>query len=121
MASRTDVRSTRPAEPVYDLVNCGPRRRFVVRDKNGLPLIVHNCENLCQGLSRDVLAANMPAIEAAGYELILSVHDENLTEAPDEPTYSEADLSRHMTTVPDWADGLPLASAGFEAKRYRKG
>ncbi|MDZ7789753.1 MAG: DNA polymerase [Xanthomonadales bacterium] len=79
------------------------------------------CENLCQGLARDVLAANMPAIEDAGYDLILSVHDENLTEAPNDPTYSEADLSRHMATVPEWADGLPLASAGFEATRYRKG
>jgi hypothetical protein len=27
----------------YDLVNCGPRNRFVVRGKNGELLIVHNC------------------------------------------------------------------------------
>jgi len=30
-------------ERVYDLVNCGPRSRFVVRGATGTPLIVHNC------------------------------------------------------------------------------
>ena len=29
-------------EPVYDIINCGPRTRFVVQDENGAPLIVHN-------------------------------------------------------------------------------
>ena len=29
-------------EPVYDIINCGPRTRFVVQDENGKPLIVHN-------------------------------------------------------------------------------
>ena len=30
-------------EPVFDLVNCGPRNRFVVRGVTGEYLIVHNC------------------------------------------------------------------------------
>jgi superfamily II DNA or RNA helicase len=30
-------------ERVYDLLNCGPRSRFVVRGHNGEHLIVHNC------------------------------------------------------------------------------
>lgn len=46
---------------VYDLVNCGPRSRFVVRDSDGLPLIVHNCT---QAAARDVIARSMPRIEA---------------------------------------------------------
>lgn len=28
---------------VYDLLNCGPRSRFVVRGTTGIPYIVHNC------------------------------------------------------------------------------
>jgi hypothetical protein len=28
---------------VYDLLNCGPRNRFVVRGDTGIPIIVHNC------------------------------------------------------------------------------
>lgn len=46
---------------VYDLVNCGPRSRFVVRGEDGLPLIVHNCT---QAAARDVIARSMPRIEA---------------------------------------------------------
>lgn len=36
---------TRPSawRDVYDIVNCGPRSRFVVAGEDGQPLIVHNC------------------------------------------------------------------------------
>lgn len=77
-------------------------------------------ENVTQAASRDVLAANMPGIEAAGYQIVLSVHDENLTEAPDTPDFNADHLAGLMATNPTWADGLPLAAAGFEAYRYRK-
>jgi len=36
-----NVRSRRL--PVYDLINCGPRSRFVVMAADGSPVIVHNC------------------------------------------------------------------------------
>lgn len=78
-------------------------------------------ENATQAFARDVLAYNMPAIEQAGYEIVLSVHDELLTETPDDPRYSADDLGRMMATVPAWAKGIPLAASGFETVRYRKG
>lgn len=102
---------------VYDLVNCGPRSRFVVRGRDGLPLIVHNCT---QAAARDVLAANMPRIEQQNYSIVLSVHDELLTETPDTDDYSSDHLAALMSQVPTWATGLPLAAAGFEATRYKK-
>lgn len=105
---------------VYDLINCGPRHRFVIW-ADGAPLIVHNCENATQAFARDILAYNMPAIEAAGYEIVLSVHDELLTETPDTPEFTADELGRMMATAPSWAAGLPLAAAGFETYRYRKG
>lgn len=77
-------------------------------------------ENVTQAASRDVLAANMPAIEAAGYAITLSVHDELLTETPDAPEYSGDGLASLMSQVPAWAQGLPLAAAGFETYRYKK-
>lgn len=86
----------------------------------GAPLIVHNCENATQAFARDVLAHNMPSIEQAGYEIVLSVHDELLTETPDDARYTADALSRMMATAPDWAPGIPLAAAGFETLRYRK-
>ena len=87
----------------------------------GAPLIVHNCENATQAFARDVLAYNMPAIEAKGYEIVLSVHDELLTETPDTEHFNADELGRMMATPPAWARGIPLAAAGFETYRYRKG
>lgn len=104
---------------VYDLVNCGPRHRFVIA-AGGLPLIVHNCENWTQASARDVMADRMPHIDASGYEIVLSVHDELLTETPDTDEYSSDALAAMMATNPAWATGLPLAAAGFETTRYRK-
>lgn len=77
-------------------------------------------ENVTQAAARDVLAASMPHVEAAGYEIVLTVHDEIITEAPDLPEYNAEHLAQLMSTNPPWADGLPLSAAGFEAPRYRK-
>lgn len=77
-------------------------------------------ENATQAASRDVLAASMPPIEQAGYEIVLTVHDEDITEAPDLPEFNPDHLASLMATVPSWAEGLPLAAAGFESYRYRK-
>jgi DNA polymerase len=77
-------------------------------------------ENADQAASRDVLAHNMPAVEDVGYEIVLSVHDELITETPDSDDYSSDHLAELMSVVPPWARGLPLAAAGFETTRYRK-
>lgn len=77
-------------------------------------------ENITQAAARDVLAANMQRIEDHGYEIVLSVHDELLTETPDTDDYSSDELASLMSINPTWAEGLPLAAAGFECHRYRK-
>jgi DNA polymerase len=77
-------------------------------------------ENCCQGVARDVMAWNMPAIEQAGYKQILTVHDEVITETPDSKDYSAEGLSALLAANPPWALDMPLAAAGFEAYRYRK-
>lgn len=66
------------------------------------------------------MAANMQTIEDDGYEIILSVHDELLTETPDTDDFNHEELSALLSTVPPWAAGIPLAAAGFETYRYRK-
>jgi DNA polymerase len=78
-------------------------------------------ENLCQAVARDTMTANMPLIEAAGYEIVLTVHDEIIAEAPDEPQYNAKHLASLLAANPDWAPDMPLAAAGFETYRYRKG
>jgi DNA polymerase len=77
-------------------------------------------ENVCQAVARDVMAWNMPAIEAAGYQIVLTVHDEVITEAPDTPDFNPDHLGSLLAAVPSWAVGMPLAAGGFEAYRYRK-
>lgn len=77
-------------------------------------------ENITQATARDILAHNLPTIEKAGYSIVLTVHDEVITETPDTPNYTEENLSAMLATNPPWADGLPLAAGGFEAPYYRK-
>lgn len=77
-------------------------------------------ENICQGGARDVMAENMPLIDEAGYDIILTVHDEVVTEAPDTDEYSVEGLSALLATNPPWALDLPLAAGGFKDVRYRK-
>jgi DNA polymerase len=77
-------------------------------------------ENIVQATARDVLAHGMALAEKAGYEICLHVHDELITETPDDPAYSAEGLSALMAKGPGWSLGLPLAAAGFECNRYRK-
>lgn len=79
-------------------------------------------ENVTQALARDILAYNMQAVEDAGYEIVLSVHDELITQVPaNDDRFSPEGLSEIMTRVPPWAEGLPLAAKGYAALRYKKG
>ena len=77
-------------------------------------------ENVVQATARDVLASGMVRAEAAGYEVCMHVHDELITETPDDPAYSAAGLSAQMCANPSWSLRLPLSAAGFETPRYRK-
>lgn len=78
-------------------------------------------ENITQAAARDVLASSMQPAEDAGYEIVLTVHDEIIAETPDTPEFSHTHLAEIMATVPPWAKGLPLAAAGYDTHRYRKG
>lgn len=77
------------------------------------------CENGTQALARDVMTHNMPAVEAAGYNILLTVHDEIVTESPIGHG-SVDELCSLLATNPPWAPGLPLAAEGFEDTRYHK-
>lgn len=107
------------AKEVFDLTNCGPRHRFVVLGEEG-PLIVHNCENITQAVACDLLSEGLLRMDAAGYKTVLTIHDEAITEAPDTDEFTFKKMEHLMSTLPDWAPGLPLVAAGYEAYRYRK-
>ena len=77
-------------------------------------------ENCIQAIARDVMAHAMPQVEDEMYEIVLSVHDELICEAPTHPDWNADHLAAIMATLPPWAEGLPLAAAGFESLRYKK-
>jgi len=76
-------------------------------------------ENAIQAIARDVMAEAMLRVEAAGYPIVLTVHDEILCEVP-QGQKSAVEFQRLMTTLPTWATGLPVAVAGWRGQRYRK-
>lgn len=77
-------------------------------------------ENICQSVARDVLYDAMPVAEKRGYQIVLHVHDELVTEVPDDSRYSVDELSAVLSAGSGWTAGMPLAAAGFEGYRYGK-
>lgn len=77
-------------------------------------------ENVTQALCRDLLAVALVNVDAAGWDIILSVHDEIVCEVPNEPEYTVAKLEEMMCELPSWAAGFPLAAEGAELMRYAK-
>jgi hypothetical protein len=79
-------------------------------------------ENVVQGIARDLLAAAMLRLEAAGFPIVLHVHDEAVAEVPEgaEGADRRPEFVALMTTLPDWAVGLPVAAKAWCGPRYDK-
>lgn len=75
-------------------------------------------ENVNQAMCADIM---WHAVEVAedqeDVEVVLRVHDELVAEGEGDLLVR---LQRAMNTVPAWAPGFPLVSAGFETDRYHK-
>ena len=103
-------------KPVYDIVNCGPRRRFVVMGEEG-PVVVHNC---VQHYARMVIAEQMVEI-GKRWPIVTTTHDEIVCIAPDDKAQAcHDDMQRVMSTPPAWAQGIVLAAEGGFAEEYSK-
>jgi len=121
------VLPTQPRAPstwVYDLQNCGTRNRFTVRDNNGLPHIVHNCENIDQASSRDLLTYWLLLAERDkdyDFRIALHTYDELVAIVPESEAEAHSErLQEIMCTCPDWASGMPLGAEGGISLRYKK-
>jgi hypothetical protein len=76
-------------------------------------------ENVVQAIARDLLAAAMLRLDAAGLAVVLHVHDEAVCEVEEDAADTERFLSI-MTALPDWAVGLPIAAKAWISARYGK-
>jgi DNA polymerase len=76
-------------------------------------------ENVISATARDLLAAALKRIDAAGFAICLHVHDEVVTEVPEDFGDAET-FHRLMVELPDWAAGLPIAAKVRVGKRYSK-
>ncbi len=76
-------------------------------------------ENIVQAIACDLLAEAMLRLEAAGYPIVLTVHDEIVCEVPD-GFGSLEEFKRLFVTPPDWAAGMPIAAKVREGLRFNK-
>jgi DNA polymerase len=75
-------------------------------------------ENIVQATSRDILAEAMLRLNAAGYKIVMHVHDEVVIEAP--VGTSLEDICSIMGQAPAWANGLLLRADGYVCDFYKK-
>ena len=76
-------------------------------------------ENVVSALARELLVHAMFALEAAGYPIVFTVHDEIVVEHAD---ISKEIMQRIMSERPAWAEklGVPIRAKAWIGKRYRK-
>jgi DNA polymerase len=93
----------------------GERKRWSQQSLYGGKQFNH----IVQGMARDVMCGGMLRAEAAGYNIVLTVHDEVLDESP--VGFGSGDeLAAIMSEGEPWLAGCPLAAKGWEAQRYAK-
>lgn len=119
----TTRRETKLRKEVYDILNCGPRNRFVVKGKEE-PFIVHNCQAAC----RDIAAEKVVNLRKKFFErgftrddahIVMTVHDEIIVCCKDELAEEVFDIMQDvMTHSTGWYASLPLAVDGSIAQRY---
>ena len=88
-------------------------RKWSKQQTSGAKLV----ENITQAVARDIMANSMLILEEAGYEIVLTVHDEIISESE---KGNKDEFKTLMEKTPDWATDLPITVEAYEAMRYRK-
>ncbi len=75
-------------------------------------------ENIVQASCRDIMVDAALRLENAGFRVVLTVHDEVVSEADKERSLE--DYLTIMKAPVAWAPGLPIKVEGWTGRRYRK-
>jgi DNA polymerase len=78
----------------------------------------HLTENVIQAIARDLMAGAMLRLEAAGFEPVMTVHDEVVVEADTGDHFHQ--FMSLVRKLPKWGGDLPIAAEGWQGERYRK-
>jgi len=76
-------------------------------------------ENICQGVSRDIMVEAMLALEGAGYPVLFTVHDEVACDRV-KGTGCLDTFTEIMSRCPAWAAGSSIKVEAWHGPRYRK-
>lgn len=74
-------------------------------------------ENIVQAVARDLMMRAIVKLERAGYQALLTVHDEAICE---KEKGTPEEFVKIMCQSPGWAMGLPIEAKGWVGPRYRK-
>lgn len=74
-------------------------------------------ENVVQAIARDLLTHALHTVAAAGYQIVMHVHDEIVVETA---AATVEEICALMATPPGWAAGLPLDADGYACDFYMK-
>ena len=77
-------------------------------------------ENVVQAIARDCLCDCLLKLEKMGIDILFHVHDEIICEVPYDRGFGVKELEDLMGEPFEWAPGLKLTAAGFEAPFYIK-
>ena len=81
-------------------------------------------ENVVQAIARDLMAEAMVRVEVNGFPVILTVHDEVISEllslGVPENKARQLVFDNLMAVCPSWAEGCPIAVEGGVVERYQK-
>lgn len=100
---------------VYDGVN-SVNKKFGPIDLYGGKI----CENVTQAIARDILAEAMLRLEAKGWRIVLSVHDEIICDEYASSNRTIQEMVDIMCELPTWAEGMPVEAEGYTSVNYKK-
>lgn len=77
-------------------------------------------QGVVQGTAADLMYEGLVRAENEGFPVVMSIHDEVVTEVPRATDEDVEDLCEIISELPEWAEGLPIKAEGWHGPRFTK-